>query len=279
MPTPPTRIVDFIHGDLRFPARDGGPLDGPPVLLLHGWPQDGDSWDAVAALLQAAGFRTFAPSLRGRAETARPARRTAYTLSRLREDVRAMVEQIGEPVHLVGHDWGAALAWSVATHEPELLRTLSAVSVPHPGSFLQAMLTSRQGLKSWYMYVFQLPILPEIMIGRPANLRRALRQSGLPPASATRDAERNGSFADARGGLNWYRGALLEAPDHGRPTPVPVLQVWSDGDVAVTEVGIDRTREYAAGDFRLVTYAGVSHWIPDEAPERLAADLVAHFTA
>ena len=279
MPTPTTRLAAFTNGDLRFPARDDGPLDGEPVLLLHGWPQDGDSWDNVVALLHAAGFRTFAPSLRGRADTARPKRRSAYTLPKLRADVRAMVEQIGQPVHLVGHDWGAALAWSIATHEPDLLRTLTAVSVPHPASFLKSMVTSRQGWKSWYMYFFQLPVLPELAISRPAVLGQALRQSGLTARQATRDAERNASYAGARGGLNWYRGAALAPFDGGRPTPVPVLQIWSDGDIAVTDVGIHRTHEHAAGDYRLVTFEGVSHWIPDEVPERLAGELVAHFTA
>lgn len=276
----PARITEFSNGDLRFPARDDGPLDGTPVLLLHGWPQDGDSWDAVGERLNAAGYRTFAPSLRGRAETARPTRRSAYTFARLRTDVRAMIDQIGVPVHVVGHDWGAALAWSMATHQPELLRSLTAVSVPHPATFLKAMATSRQGLYSWYMYFFQLPVLPELVLRSRPLLTRGLRDAGLTREGAARDAARNASFARARGGVNWYRGMPLNNPfDFGQPTPVPVLQVWSDGDVAVKDVSIKRAQEYAGGEFRLVVLEGVSHWIPDEAPDDLTTELLAHFAA
>ncbi len=267
------RITELTHGPLRFPVRDIGPLDGEPVLLLHGWPQDGTSWREVADRLDAAGLRTFAPTLRGGTPTASPRGRGSYRGTRLRGDVRAMIEQIGAPVHLVGHDWGASLAWQVACHEPELVRSLTAVSVPHPSAFLRSFATSGQALSSWYMFAFQVPVVPELLLGSRRLMTRALLGTGQSPAAAERDVHRNQDRRLRRGGLNWYRGAFLEPFDDSAPTPVPVLQVWSDGDSAVRRASIDRTHRYAAGSFRLEVLEGVSHWIPDEAPQRLA-DLI-----
>jgi pimeloyl-ACP methyl ester carboxylesterase len=272
------RITEFRNGPLTFPVRDSGPVDGDPVLLLHGWPQDGSSWDEVAVQLNAAGYRTFAPTLRGVAPTANPRGRRSFRTSLLVGDVAAMVGSIGQPVHLVGHDWGAALAWNVATARPDLVQSLSAVSVPHPGAFLKSLVTSSQGLSSWYMAFFQLPLVPELVLGWSSFMAFALRTTGQAPAAARRDAERNGTWALRRGGLNWYRGAVLQR-DRGLVTPVPVLQVWSDGDTAVKRHAIDRTAEYARGRFRLEIFDGVSHWIPDEAPERLACSIIEHVEA
>lgn len=271
-----SRITEFVNGDLRFPVDDTGPLDGEPVLLLHGWPQDRESWRKVAAHLNAAGFRTYAPTLRGACATASPAARSAYRSSALRSDVRAMVAAIGGPVHLVGHDWGAALAWQVACEEPTLARTLTAVSVPHPAAFLRSFLTSLQASASWYMFAFQTPFVPEWILGSETFMTHALTATGQSRAAARRDARRNQDRQVRRGGLNWYRGAVLEPRAARTPTPVPVLQVWSDADSAVLRASIDRTGAYAAGDYRLEVLEGVSHWIPDEAPAHLANLVAEH---
>ncbi|MFC7488440.1 alpha/beta fold hydrolase [Knoellia sp. CPCC 206453] len=272
-----TRIATFTNGDLGFPVVDTGPLEGPPVLLLHGWPQDQQSWEQVAKLLNDSGYRTFAPNLRGASNSANPASRRAFDAGSLRSDVTAMVRQIGQPVHLVGHDWGAALAWNVATHHAEVLRSLTAVSVPHPAAFIRALLTSKQAFSSWYMYFFQLPWLPELALGSSWLMTRALMTTGQRRELAARDARRNSTWSLRRGGLNWYRGAVTELPDFGSPTPVPVLQVWSDGDTAVRRDGIDRTHAHAAGTYRLKVLEGVSHWVPEEAPDELASELIEHF--
>lgn len=271
------RITHFSNGDLTFPARDRGPLDGIPVLLLHGWPQDGSSWDGVTRRLNDEGFRTYSPDLRGVSSTANPRSRRAFSGSALRSDVTAMVAQIGQRVHLVGHDWGAALAWNVAAHEPDLLNSLTAISVPHPSAFLRALVTSRQGIASWYMYFFQLPWVPELVLGSRWFMTRALMTTGQRRELADRDARRNATHGLRRGGLNWYRGAVIDPFDAGSPTPIPVLQVWSEGDSAVLRHSIDRTEAYAGGAYRLKVLEGVSHWIPDEAPEELATELIAHF--
>lgn len=272
------RLTSVEREGLVFPIVDRGPLDGPPVLLLHGWPQDGESWRDVSDLLVAEGYRTFAPTLRGATITANPRRRSAFRSGELLADVVAMIEAIGAPVHLVGHDWGAALAWTVAARRPDLVRSLSAVSVPHPAAFLKALRRPGQASKSWYMGFFQLPVIPEIALAGRAFRTRALLGSGQKGVALRRDAARLNSHALRRGGLNWYRGAPLTPPkDLGGPTEVPVLQVWSDRDVAIARSTVEQSERYASGSYELVVLKGVSHWIPDEAPDALVQALLAHF--
>ena len=162
MTTPADRLTSYSRSGLTFDVRDEGPADGPVVVLLHGFPQDSSSWDQLAPLLHTRGFRTVAPDQRGYSPGARPKARWAYRGSELAADTVALIDALAVgKVHLVGHDWGAAVAWQVAAERPDLLNTVTAVSVPHPLAFVKAMVTSTQGLKSWYMGAFQLPFVPE----------------------------------------------------------------------------------------------------------------------
>lgn len=157
----------FGRDGLLFDVRDSGPADGPIALLLHGFPQSAACWDQVTPLLAAAGCRVLAPHQRGYSPRARPTGRRAYRADELVADVVALVETAGgQPVHLVGHDWGAVVAWLLAAQRPELVTSLTALSVPHPAAFLRAVVSSRQALASWYMAAFQLPWLPELALGR-----------------------------------------------------------------------------------------------------------------
>jgi len=126
------RLRTFRNDGLRFDVRDQGPLDGPVVVLLHGFPERASDWDGVAARLHAAGLRTVAPDQRGYSPGARPGTRVAYRMSALVDDVLALVARIGSPVHLVGHDWGAAVAWRMATEHPGAVRSLTTVSCRTP---------------------------------------------------------------------------------------------------------------------------------------------------
>ena len=215
--TETARIERFRRAGLVFPTSDTGPLDGPPVLLLHGWPQDGRSWDAVTPGLNAAGYRTYAPTLRGATASANPASRRAYRSAELLADVEAMVGAIGRPVHLVGHDWGAALAWTVAARRPDLARTLAAISVPHPAAFREALKGGRQLRKSWYMGFFQLPVLPELALGPRAARLRLLGSSGQDADSARRDASARTHCAAAASTGTAARCSARHATSAGRP--------------------------------------------------------------
>ncbi|MEE2030804.1 alpha/beta fold hydrolase [Rhodococcus chondri] len=272
------RIDTVEREGLTFDVRDEGPIDGEPVVLLHGFPQDARSWDAVAARLHEAGYRTIAPDQRGYSPRARPGRRRDYRIPALVDDIVALVGAIGGgPVHLVGHDWGAVVAWVVAARRPDLVRTLTAVSVPHPAAFMRAMVTSPQLLKSWYILAFQLPWIPEMLLSNDAVTRFVLRRSGQPPETAERDAARMADASAVRGGVNWYRALFFADPREtvGR-VRVPTLMVWSDGDIALTRAGADGTGKYVSAPYRLEVLEGVSHWIPDEVPDELGRLIVEH---
>ena len=275
------RLTGFTRDGLVFHVRDVGPGDGPPVVLLHGFPQDSRCWDAVSPLLHARGYRTLAPDQRGYSPGARPRPLHAYRLSELTQDVVELIKAAGlGPVHLVGHDWGAAVSWEVAAKRPDLLRSLTALSVPHPAAFAQAMLSSSQGLKSWYMLFFQLPWLPERQISSGTPWETALQSTGMSAKAAARDAELMRDRGAARGALNWYRAMGFSSPlALGAKTTVPTLHVWSDGDTAIGSKGPQLTSRFVAGPYTYNVLNGVSHWIPDEAPEQLDALLATHFDA
>ncbi len=272
----------FRRGGLVFDVIDAGPADGPVVVLLHGFPQFAASWGAVVDQLTARGFRCLAPNQRGYSPGARPPGRRPYRIGELVEDVRALVMASGsERVHLVGHDWGAAVAWAFAGQHPERLITLSALSVPHPAAFLRSMLTSRQGLASWYMYGFQLPAVPERMLlgadgSQWQRLARFLRQSGQSPDAAQRDARAMADSHALPGALSWYRAMpLIDPRSTGAKIGTPTLFVWSDGDTAIVRRSAELCRDWVSGPYRFEVLAGVSHWILDAAPDRLAPLLLA----
>jgi pimeloyl-ACP methyl ester carboxylesterase len=265
------RITSYTHEGLTFDVRDEGPVDGDPVVLLHGFPERATTWDAVAPLLHDAGLRTLAPDQRGYSPGARPGRRRDYRISHLVGDVVALTEALGRPAHLVGHDWGAAVAWMVAIGHPDRIRSLTAVSVPHPVAFKRAMTSSRQGLLSWYMYAFQLPPLPEACarLGGPLDL--FLRRAGMTRAEVDRFHREIVEYGALPGALGWYRAQSLT--DRKLPAGrarVPTTMVWSDGDVAIHRHGVDATASFVTEDYRLEVLEGVTHWIPTQEPERLA---------
>jgi pimeloyl-ACP methyl ester carboxylesterase len=266
------RLTTYDHDGLTFDVRDEGPPDGDPVVLLHGFPERSSSWRAVAPRLHEAGLRTYAPDQRGYSPGARPRGRRSYRTPLLVADTVALVERIGRPVHLVGHDWGAVVAWGVAADRPDLVRSLTAVSVPHPAAFLRAMGTSTQGLKSWYMGLFQLPFVPELsatVAGGPFD--QALRHGGMTDAEVERFRTEIVEYGALPGGLAWYRAMPFGDPRAmtGR-VRVPTTLVWSDGDVAVGRQGAERSGEWVDAPYHFEVLEGVSHWIPTHAPEALA---------
>ena len=179
--TAPARLTGLDNDDLYFPVRDVGPLDGPVIIALHGFPQTSSCWNQLADHLASAGYRVLAFDQRGYAPGARPQAVEAYRLERLAGDVLALADKAGvERFDLIGHDWGASVGWYLAAARPDRIRTLTAVSSPHPRAFLAAM-TGGQGLRSWYILLFQLPWLPEYLmrVGRGALVSSGLRESGL----------------------------------------------------------------------------------------------------
>lgn len=268
--TPP-RISQVRHAGMTFDVIDSGPADGTPVVLLHGFPQRATAWAPVAERLHAAGLRTYALDQRGYSPGARPRSRFAYGIEALVSDAKALIDRIGEPVHVVGHDWGSGVAWALAAAHPESVRTLTAVSVAHPQAFVRSMVSSSQLLKSYYMLMFQLPVVPERMLSRPGGLgERILRASGMDTAMI--ETFRSEIVADGalRGGLGYYRSLPMSLGHFGGEVSVPTSYVWSDGDTALVRRGADLTPQYVTGPYELEVLHGATHWILDQNADELA---------
>lgn len=275
----------FVSGSLRFRVADRGPRDGAAVVLLHGFPQDASCWDAVVPLLNAGGLRTLTFDQRGHAPEARPRGRLAYRLPLLVDDVVALLDAAGiRRAHVVGHDWGGAVAWGLGSWRAERVRTVTALSTPHPAALVRAWLTSTQALRSWYMVVFQPPGLAERLVGawRPAGerrLRRLLQLAGTPPPVAERAVALAADRQRFTAMLGWYRAIPLLSPRRLLgPCRVPTLYVWSTHDAALGRTAAERTRRHVAAPYTFRVLEGAGHWLPEQHPEtvaRLVADHVA----
>lgn len=273
------QLTSFTRDGLTFDVLDQGPRDGEVVLLLHGWPQLNTCWDSVAANLNAAGYRTIAPNQRGFAMGARPKRRYAYRMSQLVADIEALIDKIGQPIHLVGHDWGAAIAWATAMEHPDKIRTLTAISVPHPSAFMKAM-PKGQLKDSWYMAAFNVPRLPERILSDPKRAKLALKVKAKMPAEAFEAYLRDfaGNPDRMRTCFGYYRALPFTNPKSLKKVAVPTTYIWSDDDVALSRVGAELCADYVSGDYRFEVVEGASHWLPDAEPERVSELIVERVT-
>lgn len=271
-------------GRIRLHTVEAGPPAGPDaplVVLLHGFPETWYGWRHQLPALAAAGFRVVAPDQRGYGGSDRPRGARAYRLDELAADVRALVEACGvERAHVVGHDWGAAVGWWFAMHYPDRLDRLAVLNVPHPQRFAEALLTWQQLRRSWYVFFFQLPFLPEHLLARAdfALLRRTWRAHAVRGAAAFSDEDvaRNVAAFRAPGALTaalgWYRALLRENPfallRRQRPVEAPVLVIWGEQDRALGA-------ETATPDPRRVPHARVvflpdaGHFVQADCPERV----------
>ncbi|MER7002521.1 alpha/beta hydrolase [Dactylosporangium sp. NPDC000555] len=268
---------------LTFDVVDGGPADGDPVLLLHGFPQHSGEWAAVTPALHAAGLRTYALDQRGVSPGARPEGAEAYRIAECALDAVAVLDELGLPsVHLVGHDWGAICAWHLAIRHAERVRTLTAVSVPHPHASAHAYATDPdQRERSAYIKVFrEVGRAEELLLEDDARrLRRIFDGSGLDAAGVDAYVRPMLEPGALTGALNWYRAmSPLDLVGLG-PARVPTTYVWSDGDRAIGATAARTCAEYVDADYRFVPLAGISHWIPDQAPSEVAAAILARCLA
>jgi pimeloyl-ACP methyl ester carboxylesterase len=259
--------------------------DGPPVLLLHGFPDSWRLWRHQLTALAKAGHRVIAPDLRGFGKTDRPAGVEEYKLRTLVADVVGLLDVLHvDRAAVVGHDWGAALARAVTRFVPDRVTRLVVVSVGHPIAGAAAGPAQRQ--RSWYMLWFQFPGVAERVLpkddwaffrhwawndARPDEDPDADRQVG--------DLSRPGALTT---GLNWYRAnvnpATFVISDPTRisvpPVACPTMGVWSSGDFALTEAQMTGSQRFVTGPWRYERLDGIDHWVPVHAPERLNELLV-----
>jgi pimeloyl-ACP methyl ester carboxylesterase len=275
------RLTGFASEGLAFTVHDTGPLDGPVVIALHGFPQNAACWSRVAPLLVDAGYRVLALDQRGYAEGARPQDVRSYAMTTLAGDVLALADAAGaERFHVLGHDWGAAVAWWLGGNAADRVVSLSAVSVPHPAALRRALLGT-QLLRSWYMLAFQLPALPERVLRarRGAFARRLLRSTGMRDPGPAAAAALLADPRTATGSLNWYRALRLRGQLGAGRTRVPALFVWSDRDTAIGRRAAEAAGDFVNGPYRFEVLAGASHWIPEDRPAELAALVLEHLAA
>ena len=272
-------------GELNFSALTAGPVDGRPVLFLHGFPQSAWSWRHQLEVLGAAGYRAVAFDQRGYAAGARPEATEAYRTSNLVADVLAVAHVMGwERFDLVGHDWGAAVAWQVAGRHPEKIRTLTILSVPHPLAFTKALGGDDQKGRSSYIEMFrQVGVAEEMFLadagdgrGPGAGLRGLFAQTGLSEAESepyVRILTTPGAMTAA---LNWYRAADGADLLGLAPISMPTMYVWSTNDPALGREAAEATADHVSGRYRFEILEGVSHWIAEEAPDAFNELLLDH---
>lgn len=268
-------------GGMTFDALAEGPADGPLVLLLHGFPESAAEWTHVLPILSETGFRAVAFDQRGYSPGARPDGVEAYHHSLLARDVLDVAAALGtDRFHLVGHDWGALVAWSVAGNHPTAVRSLSIVSVPHPRAFADARATDAdQQQRSAYIEFFKTPDAPEAaFLADDAAMLRQGAFAEIDPEIADAHVRTHTSPGAMTATLNWYR-AWDDSLDDTPVITVPTLFVWSDDDVALGRTAAEATGGFIAAPYRFEVFEGLSHWVPELAPERLSGLLVEQFHA
>ena len=255
-------------GDVPLHVRDTG--TGAPVVLLHGWPDDGKLWRHQAPALAAAGYRVIVPDLRGFGASSKPTDVAAYTAPCLVDDVTGVLDALEIPrAHLVGHDWGAAIGWTTAALAGDRVASLTALSVGHPAAVRTAGWRQRE--KSWYMLLFQFPGVAERWLCNDdfRNLREWSRHPEIEPV-----VRRLSDPAALTASLGPYRAILpperlVSPPPELPPVTVPTMGVWSSEDLALVEAGMTGSSRYVTGPWRYERIENAGHWIPLDAPDRL----------
>lgn len=254
--------------------------DGPPVLLLHGFPDSSYVWRQQVPALTGAGLRVLAPDLRGFGESDRPEQVDDYRMRYLVADVIALLDALGiEKVAVVGHDWGAALGWVFAATAPDRVERLMVMSVGNPNTHPTRSIEQRQ--RSWYMLLFQFTGVAEQLIMRDDwKLFREFLGDAGDLERYLRDLSRPGALTAA---LNWYRANLapeIELKPHSTLPPVaaPTLGLWSTGDIYLTEDRMLASAEHVSGPWRYVRIEGASHWMQLDAHQQVNALLLEFLT-
>ncbi|CCH53403.1 AB hydrolase superfamily protein yfhM [Fibrisoma limi BUZ 3] len=272
-----------------------GPADGPLVILLHGFPEFWYGWRKQIDDLAAAGYRVWAPDQRGYNLSEKPANVADYRVDKLVEDVIGLIEAAGvEKAFIVGHDWGALVAWWLAMTHPGRIRRLVILNVPHPSVMARFIATHpRQTFRSWYIYFFQVPKLPEwvLRLGNWRALSQMMQRSSRPGTFSDEDmrcyreawtqSDRYGMPA-FRAMVNWYRAAFgratlgrasvqhPSAPPASRRVTVPTLMIWGRQDTAlVSDMAQPSIERCDQG--KLVYLHQATHWVQHEEPARVNA--------
>ena len=283
----PGESVAVDTNGISLHTRQAGPEDGPLVVLLHGFPEFWYGWHRQIKPLADAGYRVIVPDQRGYNRSDKPDGVDSYHIETLAADVVGLLDAADrETAAVAGHDWGAAVAWWLALSYPERIESLTAVNVPHPTVMETTLRNSLSQLrKSWYMFAFQLPALPEAI--STANncrvLRRGLTNSSRPGTFSATDLERYRAAWQQPDALtamiNWYRAMGRYRPQPPRQqVSVPTFVMWGQQDEFLASTMAEESLDYC-DDAELVSFPSATHWVLHEEPEETADALLAHLDA
>jgi epoxide hydrolase 4 len=255
--------------------------EGPLVLLLHGFPQFWYTWrHQIPALAEH--YHVVAPDLRGYGDTDKPQNISDYQSHILTADVAGLINSLGyEKAHVVGHDWGGSIAWKTALEHPQVIDRLAVLNCPHPHLFAKALQSNvRQALKSWYIFFFQIPYLPEFVFKMFSKklLEGLFRDKSIRPGTFNDEdiekyrlaLEKPGAFTAA---LNYYRAAFRKKVNNGqsqekdRKIASPTLLIWGEEDTALGKELTYGMEPLFRGPFHLHYVPNCSHWVNEEQPE------------
>lgn len=284
-------ITDDVVGPLTFDVRtigDPAAADaGRAVVLLHGFPETNRSWDAVGQALADSGYYAVAINQRGYSAGARPLEVEHYAATHLVNDVYAIADELElDSFHVVGHDWGSLVAWSVAGREmleqTGRVTSLTAMSVGHPLAFTAARNneTGDQAQRSAYMETFSAPDADQLFLADDAAFYRSLF-SGAGYSDGELDAYLDvlGDPAAMTAALNWYRAIGLVALESAQPIDLPTLFIWSTGDIALGREQAELTKNFVTGTYTFLEIPDASHWVVHEEPDLVIDAVVAHLDA
>ena len=276
-PTDPAAAMRINARGLVFDVRAAGAEDGEPVLLLHGFPQHAGEWAGILPALHGAGLRSYALDQRGYSPGARPGAVEDYAMAECVADVLAVLDALGlDSAHLVGHDWGALVAWHLTAQLPDRVRTLTAISVPHPAAMAYAISTDiDQRNRSAYVGLFRQAGKAERVLLADGAARLRTLFSGLEPDRVELYVAPMLVPGALTAALNWYRAMATTDLMLTTPIAVPTTFVWSDGDIAIGRTAAEACAGHIAADYRFVSLPDVSHWIPDQAPAALGEAVLA----
>lgn len=280
MVTPTRRCIR--HRGLQLSYLDSAPeqADRPVVLLIHGFPDTAEMWTAQISGLHASGYRVIAPDTVGCGHSDMAPTRHDYLARRICVDLTVILDQVGadrvgaDSVHVVGHDWGAVIAWFLAGYHPERVRTLTVMSVGHPTAYARAEVSQR--IAGWYVFLFCIPGLSERVLTGRTDVDLAKHFGGYPDLDGM--LARFSEPGRAEAAMRIYRANVAPVLFRRHPAvSAPTLGLWSVDDPILVESQMVASRRYVTGSWRYERLAG-SHWIPQEQPEVVTALLLEHLS-
>lgn len=277
------KIKEISANGMTFKCRVCGLENGgEPVILLHGFPETSHMWEKLMYKLAERGYRCLAPDQRGYSPGARPKGIRSYLLSSTASDVVALADKLDlKKFHLIGHDWGSACGWAAIELFPQRIQSWTSLSVPHMEAFSKALVRNpKQMIKSSYMLLFQLPIIPECLLSTGSyRILRGMWENS-PPDEVEDYLNVFGSYDGRRGALNWYRANKINL--RGEVPGIkfgyvshPTLFIWGSNDPAVGRDAVETASRFMTGEYKFLEL-GEGHWLIQGAFERVRDEIIEH---